>query len=209
MAEFLIVRHASDVDKSHLLQYIYGSVDTYLSREGHVEGGQLAEGLAQTEDIIAVHAPPLLRTLGTARYICRRAERPLIHDVTLVGRNMGYFALRGHTSMAAAATKTIYNSQGVPYFVEVPGAESLDAFYARMQASYTGLVESYADQKGSVVLVTQHFAGTLLRGAHDGLPLRETIEYGDLAHTGVARLSPGELSVELQPGQPVYASVVL
>ena len=99
--------------------------------------------------------------------------------------------------MAKAATRTIPNAQGVAYYFDVPGAEHLDALYARLQITYKTLSEQYADQGGSVALVTQHFAGTLLRGIHDGLSLDETIEYGDLAHTGIARLISGQLSAEL------------
>lgn len=197
MAEFIVVRHAEDAPKSDVFPIIHGSVDTPLIASGYEQAADTAEALRH-HNIVAVHAPPLARTLSTGSCISRRIDKDvLVPDKTVLGRDMGVFARRGHTAMASVATETHYNAQGEPYFIEVPGAESLKGCYSRLGIAYSALVNKYKDVDGSVVIVTQHFAATLLRGIHDGIPLIEATEYGDLSHAGAARLVPGERSTGL------------
>jgi phosphoserine phosphatase len=187
VASFILVRHGEDVKKTPELALAYGSVDTPLTTLGHGQAEQVAQSL-ESRDIRAVHAPPLARTLETARHISGLVGCELVIDTSIVGRDMGKYARGGHKTMTAVATNVYTNRAGVPYFVEVPGAEPLDSLYDRLQKAYDGLVQQYADQEGDVVLVTQHFAGTLLRAAHDGVSLEQAFEYGDLGHTEIAIL---------------------
>lgn len=191
MGDIFLVRHGEDVKKSPELPQRSGSIDTYLTPDGYRQALRAGNAL-RSSGITSVYAPPLSRTLTTARAICRTTSAGLIVDEKLNGRDMGAYALQGNKGMAAYCTALHTTQHGVSYYLEVPGAESLASFFDRMKSTYESLVTDLADTR--IAIVTQHLAGTLLRGVHDGLSLEETLEYKESGHADAILLPAGEKS---------------
>ena len=141
-----LLRHGEPVGGSRYR----GQVDDPLSERGWQQMWQAVEGETGWQRIVT---SPLLRCLEFAQQLGERLQLPVHTEPRF--REVGFGAWEGLTKAALeqqvpGQVQRFYRD---PVAHRPPGAESLEAFLARVQVAFTGMVEQY---EGERVLVVAH-----------------------------------------------------
>jgi 2,3-bisphosphoglycerate-dependent phosphoglycerate mutase len=136
-----LLRHAETVlNAARVVQ----PADTPLSELGRAQAARLAERLASV-GIRSIRSSDLPRALGTAEALALRTGAPIELDPDLQERNYG--SVRGIPY--AELTEDIFGPDYAP-----PEGETWDAFHARVDRAWRGIVDASARAAGPLAVVT-------------------------------------------------------
>lgn len=145
-----IVRHGqTDWNKSGIMQ---GQIDVPLNGKGQADAAKLAKKI-EHENFDVVITSPLKRTSETAKLLNTFGVE-LIEDERLKERSYGKFeGLKTAEVLGEHPEIKTFSVNGLPYWIEVPTAESYDEVKARVANFLSDIRKKYA---GKRVLVVSH-----------------------------------------------------
>ena len=182
--KLLLIRHGqSEANAEGRLQ---GHLDSPLSERGRAQAQALARRLqGEGWQIAALYASDLRRAAETADILAARLNRPVVHDARL--REYDYGLLNGLTwpEIEALGDQIGLNLRLDAEWPDIPGAEGLEAFRARVAAALEDIRARHQD--GDIAAIVAHGGSLSVLLSHLlGLPPRRLFPF---------RLSNASLSI--------------
>lgn len=179
-----VVRHGQDQDNADGI--LNGHRDSQLTELGRQQAEQTAGRLKDVK-IEIIYTSPLRRAYDTARIIADELKvDEIITDHHLIERDFGVLTGKAQADIPKYATELL-QTEGVNYFLNGGGVESMPATYQRAQTILNEITKRHPDN--TILIVTHGDLGQLIRGAYYGWAWQESLLKPHFGNADILKLS--------------------